>query len=127
MYQHQFKSSIFTPSGEIITDRIYSAAGHVGVVESIANGQTNFVVNLAIDVSAVKSIVIVSDQNITVKTNDNSTPDNTLTLVAGKEYSWNTDSLQSLLLTADVTSLHVANASGETATLTLDCILDPSP
>ena len=127
-YTHQIEMRAQTPTGLISTSRTYTASGHAGVdAESIANGQTAFLINIAIDVSAVKSLIIKSDQDITIKTNSSGSPDDTLTIEANKEYAWNEDSLDTLLLTVDVTKIYVANASGSTATLTIDCIQDSTP
>jgi len=126
-YSHVFDFSVQTPSGQITTQRTYTGTGHAAIAEAIADGQTAKQINIAIDVSALKSIVIKSDQNITIKTNSSGSPDDTLTIEANKEYSWNEDSLDTCQLGTDVTTIFIANASGSEATLTIDAIQDATP
>lgn len=126
-YTHVKNFSAETPSGQVTSQRSYSASGHVGIAEAIADGQTAFLINLAIDVSEVVSLIIKSDQDITIKTNSSGSPDNTLALEANKEYNWDEDHLDALKLTVDVTKIYVANASGEESNLTIDCIQDATP
>lgn len=128
MPDHIIRMNAITPSGEISTTRTYTATGHAAIVgETIADGQTAKQINIAIDVSALKSIIIKSDQDITIKTNSSGAPDDTLAIEANKEYSWNEDSLDACQLGTDVTTIYVANASGSTATLTIDAIQDATP
>lgn len=127
MPDHIYRSTIVTPSGEIATTRTYTATGHASVAESIANGQTALQINIAIDVSALKSLVIKSDQTVTIKTNSSGSPDDTLVIEAGVEYSWNEDSLDACQLGTDVTTIFVANASGAAAALVIDAIQDATP
>ncbi len=97
------------------------------VDEDIATGQTNFEIALALDVSAVKSIYICSDKDITLETNDGATPDDTIALSANVPYIWNTESYDALLLTVDVTSIFITNASGATANLVIEVLTDATP
>jgi len=96
--------------------------------ETIADSVTDQQLTVAIDVSAVKGFLIVSEGGaLTVETNNGTTPDDTLVLPAGRPYEWDTDSLDSFLLTADVTDLFLTNASGAAATLYAWAVVDPSP
>jgi hypothetical protein len=104
----------------------YSAGMNISLAEPAPDDATTEML-VAIDVSTVKSIVLASDQDVTVKTNDAGTPDDTIALKAGVPYVWNTDSYDTLLLTVDVTAFHVVNASGEEATLEMECLVDPTP
>jgi len=120
---------IYQVSGETLTaDKTYSASNRTDVVgETIAGNTTDRQISVAIDVSAVKSFFLLSDQAVTVETNSGSAPDDTITLKAGVPYVWNTDSYNSFLLTADVTALFVTNSGEQTATLQLRCIQDATP
>lgn len=95
--------------------------------ETIATATTDAQINVAIDVSAVNSFVLVSTQAVTIETNSGSEADNTISLKANVPYIWNTDSYDSFLLTADVTALFVTNASGATATLHCHAVMDATP
>ncbi|MBC8869194.1 MAG: hypothetical protein H8E44_07240 [Planctomycetes bacterium] len=96
--------------------------------ETVADSVTDQVCNIDLDVSAVKSFYIVSDQNITVETNAvDATGGNTLSLIAGEPYIWHVSSLDSFLLTQDVTIAYLTNASGSTATVYCVACYDASP
>lgn len=95
--------------------------------ETVANGQTDKQLNIAIDVSAVKGFWLESDQDVTFETNDGSTPDNTISLLAGKPYVWDADSYDAFLLDTDVTAVFITNASGAAATIWLLVDYDATP
>jgi hypothetical protein len=97
------------------------------VDESIANGVTNGVVNLTLDISQVTSLVIYSDKALTLKTNNSGAPTDTIVLKAGIPYVWNSDSYDTCKITADVTVLYVTNASGAAAALKFDAVHDATP
>jgi hypothetical protein len=99
----------------------------IEINEAIADGATNAQVNAAIDVSATKSFLIVSDQDVTVETNSGSTPDDTIDLVANQPYTWNPDAYDDFLLGTDVTAFFITNASGETATVQIEALIDATP
>jgi len=95
--------------------------------ETVADSQTDQLLVMSLDVSAVKSFWMVSDQALTVETNDGTTPADTIVLVANVPYVWCTDSYDTFLLGTDVTALYLTNASGSTATLKIEAVVDPSP
>jgi hypothetical protein len=105
-----------------------SGTGRVSLsAESIADGQTDKQVNLAIDVTAVVGFYIVSSQNVTLETNNGTTPDDTLNLIAGEPYLWHTNALDAFLLTTDVTAFFITNASGSSAQIDMECVYDATP
>jgi len=115
------------PSGNLESSVSKTGSGTIAVDDTIANGQTAFRINVAIDVSAVTAISILSDQDITVKTNSSGAPDDTFTLQGGQPYTWHNESLHTFILGTDVTAIFVANASGSTATLKIQGTQDASP
>lgn len=98
----------------------------MAIDETLANNGTREVV-VAIDVSEVVSVGIVSSVAVTLKTNDSGTPDDTIVLSAGVPYIWSTSSLDSLLLTEDVTSIFVVVPEGADAAFKLVCVQDATP
>ncbi|OGT59920.1 MAG: hypothetical protein A3E01_10780 [Gammaproteobacteria bacterium RIFCSPHIGHO2_12_FULL_63_22] len=104
-----------------------SADGEINRSIAVADGQTALLVSLALDVSEVKSLVIVADKAMTLKTNSSSVPDDTIALVAGEPYVWWDGSPATCLLTVDVTALYVANASGDDGTLEIRALQDSTP
>ena len=99
----------------------------INVAASIADAQTDKLVVCSLDVSQIKAIFILSDQDLTLETNDGTTPDNTIALKAGIPYVWYTNKYQVLLLTVDVTALYLTNASGAAAAFKLVALLDATP
>ena len=80
---------------------------------------------IAIDVSALKAIILVSDQAVSV---DGDTPfSSPIVLVPNVPYIWTTNSYNAKLLTADVAVLTVTNASGDEANFELRAIVDATP
>lgn len=124
---HTVKYGLTTPSGELSKPLSFSGSSATEISESVATAQTDADIVIAIDVSAVKAFFIVSSAAITVETNDGSSPDDTLTLVAGQPYIWHTGSYDSFLLTTDVTVLYITNASGSTADIEIRVLQDATP
>ena len=85
--------------------------------ETIANGATDALQLIAIDVTQLKAFAMVSDQAMTVKTNNSGTPQETFTLVANKPVVWQAG--DAAIFAGDVTAIYVTNASGSSATLQL--------
>jgi len=94
---------------------------------AIADSETDFEVALALDVSEIKALYICSTQDVTLETNDGSTPDDTISLKANVPYIWHEDSYHDCLLTTDVTALFITNASGAEATLIIEVAFDSTP
>jgi hypothetical protein len=105
----------------------YTGSSKVSLDETVASGSTDLLINVAIDVSAVKSFILLSDQAVTIETNNGAAPDNTIVLVANVAYVWTTDSYDTFKLTVDVTKIYVTNASGSTATIKLEALVDATP
>ena len=95
--------------------------------ESIPDSSTDLAVTFALDQSAMKSFYLVSDQVVTIKTNNSSTPDDTLVLVASTPVVWTANCQMTNPITVDVAQLYVTNASGTAATLKIRALEDPTP
>lgn len=119
--------AVSTPSGALSRGLSFSGSSATEVSESVPTASTDAGIVIAIDVSAVKAFYIVSSAAITVETNDGSSPDDTLNLLAGQPYVWHTGSYDSFLLTADVTVLYITNASGATANIEIRVLQDATP
>lgn len=102
----------------------FTANAETTLEESIGIG-TDTQVNVAIDVSAVKSFYLLSDVAATIETNSGSSPTNTITLVAGIPYIWHSSSYDTFKLTGDVTALFVTNAAA--CALKMYVLYDPTP
>jgi hypothetical protein len=126
-FTHTVSQAIDAGAGAISKSKQYTGSGRVSINETIANAVTDGPINVAIDVSAVKSFLLVSDKDVLIQTNDGTTPDDEISLLAGVPYIWTVDSYDAFLLTVDVTEILVTNASGDTATIQLEALVDATP
>lgn len=115
--------------GDVLGNVSLTDEGYLQTDVSIANGQTAKRVGVAIDVSALKAVLLKSDQAIVISTNDaaGGSPDQTLTLAAGVPFFWQVNSGITNPLTVDITDFYIANASGSTATLQIRVLQDATP
>ncbi len=103
----------------------YSGSSGTNIQETIAIG-TDTLVNVAIDVSAIKSLYICSDVAMTLETNSSSAPDDTISLIAGVPLEWQAGvSYYACPLTVDVTKVYLTNVAQ--AAFELYVIQDSTP
>ena len=122
--------SVAAQSGGRIVESNKTYSGEAGppLDVSIPDSSSDMFIAWNIDVSQIQAIIILSDYEITIKTNSSSTPDDTLVLPAGEPYLWTPDSLDTCLLTTDVTTgLYVSNSSGSAARLQIEDVTDATP
>jgi hypothetical protein len=82
----------------------------------------------AATIAQIRSLAIVVSGDCTVKTNSAGSPDDTLSFAGKRNYDWNAKSLAPLLLTEDVTSLHVVvGIGGGDVTIQIAGNYDPTP
>ena len=105
----------------------YTGSLALDLDETIAGSSTDAVVNIAIDVSAVKAFHISVDGTCTIETNDGTTPDDTLSMTDGDPYEWNEDSLDSFRLGTDVTQLYVTVPGGTDVNIKIRAVVDATP
>lgn len=108
------------------TQILTSEAGS-SLAEAIPDSSTDLPVAFVLDLSECKSFYIKSDQALTVKTNSSSVPDDTLVLAANVGYLWQPLSIGAFVITVDIASLFVTNASGAVANLVVEELHDPTP
>lgn len=88
-------------------------------------------VAVEIDVSALESLFLLSDQDVTLETNDGSTPDDTFALKANEPVYWHKDSPlpNPFASGTDVTSFFLSNQNGAgvTADVKARILQDPTP
>lgn len=124
-HTHQIKTNI---GGQQITaEKTSTYEGQIGTEVSVPGSTTDKEVIIAIDVSQVKSITMKATGALKVETNNGTTPDDTIDLVADWPYVWTEHSYDALLLGTDVTKLFLTNAGGTAVTFTIDVIYDPTP
>jgi hypothetical protein len=108
-----------------------SSTGRVQCEENVVTASTDFKITLpTVDVSECVAIFILSTQDVLLETNSG-TPGagvDALTLKANEPYVWWKNAPFTNVLVADIeTGVYITNASGATATVTLEFILDTTP
>lgn len=88
----------------------------------IADDASDYLVNMNIDITQLKSLWISADQALKLETNNADTPDDTITLVADEPVMWHNGSKHSCPLTADVTALYVTNDPAVAAVLKIEVL-----
>lgn len=109
---HRHSRSV-TAGGETITG-VLDIETDAEVNEDIAyaSNPTVTAANLAVDVSACKSLMLKASTACTVRTNDNSSPDATIVLAANRILEWtNLDGTTNPLGSTDVTDIHITPVS----------------
>jgi len=115
-------------NGEMISREVdISADGEKNIDVTLTASQTNKRVVIAIDVSEVKSLMIDSKTNVSIKTNSTSSPAQTLTIVPGYPWVWTVESGLSNPLSTDITDLYITNADASTGLVTLRVLQDITP
>lgn len=95
--------------------------------EAIADSTTDGQVACTVDISQLKAVIIMSDQDVTLKTNSDSVPDDIFTLLANVPLVWTSDYLAvASIFSADITNFYLSNASGSTANFKAIFIIDPT-
>ena len=89
--------------------------------ESIADSTTDEEAPFLVDVSAAKTIMLNSDQDVTLEFNDGTTPDQTINLKANCPVIWHEDDVASCPIDQDTTKVFITNSSGSAAQVDLIC------
>lgn len=111
-------------AGETISRKVTCTGSNQVRLDESCPVYNGFKIDVALKVSAVKGLFLTSDRNITIKTNSNGSPDDTIELVAGMPYTWVPSDYSNLLFETDVTAFFIQNASGGTATLLMEAVVD---
>ena len=93
---------------------------------SVPDSTDDQLVDVAFLIDDLKFAYILSDQNVTLETNNGGAPVDTINLTANKPAVW-TDYLDGLLgslFSQTVTAFYFTNASGATASITIEILHD---
>lgn len=105
----------------------FNSSTELSIDESVPDATTNYEIDVAVTLANVQSMVLYCDQDVTIKTNDSGTPDDTIALAGGTAIIWNTSRLETNPLTVDLTALYVTNAGDDAARFKATFLLDQSP
>lgn len=118
---------VTTPTGTFTDSKAYTSGSYLGISEAVDDGATNQEITCTIDFSEIKAFYIKADQDMTFEANDSTTGVPTIELLAGVPYISTEDSYFIDLLTVDITTIFLTNASGSDGTFELHVITDPTP
>lgn len=107
--------------------RSFSADQEINTEISVPDSSTDLQVVMGVDISEIKSAFVVSDQDVTIETNDGTTPADTFAMNANRPLDWDDESPVSNPFSADITGLYITNASGSAATVRVRIVLDATP
>jgi len=103
-----------------------SAGTNVTVSETVPGDSTDLLIAFACDVSQLKSLYMKSDKDLVIETNDGSSPQETITLIAGEPVCWAAANTLACPFSGDITALYATEANGDDAEFELEAIIDPT-
>lgn len=88
----------------------------VPINATIASSQTDQLFNIAFDKDRLEMVYLLSDVDLTIETNDGTTPGDTITLNAGEPLIWWKDSAEytNPFASADVTAWYITSTDAGT-------------
>ncbi len=127
MFTHNLTIGWSSGNAQISRQITKQADGERNADPVVTAGAGDFVVSLPLTVASLKSLVIFSDKDVTIKTNSAGAPDDTLAVVAGVPLIWYEGAAGANPLTTDVTTLHIANAGADDANVQIRALQDVTP
>jgi hypothetical protein len=117
-FTHTLGVTYKTGEGTVISvNQNYVADGQMDIDDIVPPSTTNKEYDLPITLANVKSLVISSDQALTIKTNSSVTPSDTITVKAGIPITWNTDNINSIPFATNVAKMFITNGGSNSANL----------
>jgi len=121
-------TSAWTRAGESVSvNKTYTVEGEQNVDVAVPAATTHKEVNIDLDVSELKTLMILSTTDVTIKTNSTGSPDDTLTVVANTPVMWGDDTGITCPLTVDVTKIYITNAGAVASTVKIRSGYDATP
>jgi hypothetical protein len=118
----------WTRNGETINNSVaIMPEGEQNLDIPVPAPSTNLQVALTIDVSALSIVYVSTDQTVTLKTNSSGSPDETITLTAGKPIIWYTGCGWTNPFGHDLTAIYITRGSGAAATVKFRYGYDATP
>jgi hypothetical protein len=116
--------SYATQDGIIVQSTFtYNADSEAGLNTVVPGLTTNQAVALTLTISEIRSMVMWSNEAVTIKTNSSGSPQDTFALVAGKPLMWDTDTWFPIPFLGNVTEMFITNSGAQSATVVLRFLL----
>lgn len=124
MFNHQIATSYGTDEGTAVSAiSKYTGTAEVGFDGTVAATTDNVEVDIAWIKNNVHSLLLYSNQALTIKTNNSATPGDTIVLAAGQAIVWGTDHPEPNPIAADVTKLFLSNDTAQIATVKIRVLI----
>lgn len=104
-----------------VANSTHTGDSQVVMDETVPDSTTDKEYVLGIDVSQLQVIAILASEDMTIKTNDSGSPQETISLTADDPVIFETG--DTALFAGDVTSIFVSNASGSSGTLKINALM----
>lgn len=124
MFNHSITTTYNDDSGVVQTVlNKFTGTTEVGYDGTINAGTTDFEIDIGWKISTNQSLMMWSDQALTVKTNSSTTPGQTISLAANVMLEWGVGLGEINPITVDVTKLFVTNAGTTNAKLKMRALV----
>ncbi|MEO6809715.1 MAG: hypothetical protein ABI353_11440 [Isosphaeraceae bacterium] len=100
-------------------------AAELKVDITIATAITDQLTPLAISATKTTVLYLVSDVDLTLKTNNSGTPQETIALTAGNPLVWDSTAYHAIPFAGDVTAIYLTNASGQQGNVNVRVLYHP--
>ena len=108
----------WTGGGLNVTQNIVKTGdSEQNVDAAVQAGQTDVLCDVDFLTADLESVYILSDQDVTLETNDGAAPDDTISLRAGVPLDWRRGGYHSNPFTANVSAFYFTNAGASGATV----------
>lgn len=126
-FSHTHTRSFSNGASTITSTKTYTADAEANLDLELAASSTNVQHFVAVDVSELESLFMLSEAAATVYVNDDSggSPTATISLAAGEAYIWPNGSATNPLGATDVTSLYITCSAG--GDFQMRALQDPTP
>jgi hypothetical protein len=116
MFTHTITTNYADNAGVVVAQpNAYTGQTNASYDGTIAANATDFLIDMAWPLTGMQALLIWSDTNLTVKTNSNTTPVQTIAVSANVPIKWGALEGNTNPITAAVTSLYVTNATANPA------------
>jgi hypothetical protein len=118
MFTHQITNTYATDEGNAVSAASkYTGTAEVGFDGTVAAATDLVEVDISWTRANVHALLLYSSQALTIKTNNSTTPIDTITLAANQAIVWGSDHVEANPVAHDVTKLFLSNDTENIATV----------
>ncbi len=126
-FTHTLGITYRTPEGLIAsTTATYVGPEEAGLDSTVGATTTDQEFDIAIPLAQIISMMLWSDKDVHIKTNDSGSPQEEMDLIAGRQVVWNIDTPVAAPFSNDVSKLFVTNNTSAIAKIKVRVLLESS-